>query len=186
VTAPPPHNSSDVADIVQRAVAVLEEELAAPPTLGPTSPMPTETVRPSIPSSPGQAIGASALAQLVEAIASFSGSRAPEEKAVFRTVASVQPGHRVEIRLGVVNDQQDAVRMDFTWTDLVGEGAHIPAEHMTVVPREVVIQPGASADVLVRVDVPPETRHGVYKSLLRASAVPDLEAIVTVEIQQSA
>jgi hypothetical protein len=112
-------------------------------------------------------------------------SAPPPHDAIFRAAGRSRAGQSIEIILGLVNEQRvEPVEVQLFCTDLVaGPGRHIAAERITFEPAALWLAAQSSADVMVRVDVPPSAAPGLYAGLLRATNLEDLKAIVMLCVE---
>ena len=60
---------------------------------------------------------------------------------------------------------------------------HLPAEMVSFQPRELMLSPGKTGEVTVRVVIPAQTRCGVYSGLVRASKLDYLHAVLVVQVE---
>jgi hypothetical protein len=80
------------------------------------------------------------------------------------------PGGRVEIRTAVTNEGATPVQIGFRWTDLVAEPrSRIAAASLRCEPARLDVPPGATADLVIDLDVPRDAAPGLYHSLLRTT-----------------
>jgi len=75
----------------------------------------------------------------------------------------------VEIRTAMRNDGPRPVDVGFHWSDLVAEwDVRIRAAHLRL-PGRLTVPPGAVADLVIQLRVPPDARPGLYHSLLETT-----------------
>ncbi len=210
IVEPSPTVSGGGASIVERAAAILEEELKTPllhesPGLSPLGDPPTRGPA-ELGGAPGQA-GRDARA-LVDALlrplapggtsrGTAAGGAPAEERPsrdaellatdgpVFRVTARARPGQLIELAIGLVNDDPDApAEVELFCTDLLAApDLRLPGARVTMLPSRLQLEPGGSADVVIRVDISPGAARGSYVGLLRATNLDDLQAIVTVYVE---
>jgi hypothetical protein len=210
IVEPAPTVSGEGTSIVERAAAILEQELKTP--LFHESPAPSSAGDPltkgpdKLAGAPGQA-GRDARAlvdALLRLLASGGASRgtavggAPTEERpsrdaeslvtdgpVFRATARARPGQLIELSIGLVNDDPDEpAEVELFCTELLaGPDLRIPEARVRLLPSGLRLQPGGSADVVIRVDVPPDAARGSYVGLLRATNLDDLQAIVALRVE---
>jgi hypothetical protein len=107
-----------------------------------------------------------------------------EPAPVLSAPGPVAPGAIAQIRISLINEDEQPVQIGFSNTDLIGEdGEHIPAEGVSFQPRELTLQTGSTGDVVVHVVIPAQTRCGVYSGLIRASKLDYLHAVLAVQVQ---
>jgi hypothetical protein len=96
----------------------------------------------------------------------------------------ITPGGTAQICIPLVNEDEQPAQIVFFSTGLIGEdGECIPAERVSFQPRELVLSPGTSGEVMVRVAIPAQTRCGVYSGLVRASKLDYLHAVVVMQVE---
>jgi hypothetical protein len=95
----------------------------------------------------------------------------------------VAPGTTAQIRISLVNEDEQPAQIAFFSTGLIGEdGERIPAERVSCQPRELTLSPGKTGEVTVGVVIPAQTRRGVYSGLVRASKLDYLHAVLVVQV----
>ncbi len=98
----------------------------------------------------------------------------------------VAPGGSTQISISLVNEDEQSAQITFLSTGLIGEdGRCIPAERVSFQPRELVLSPGKTGQVTVRVVIPAQTQCGVYSGLVRASRLDYLHAVLVVQVEYS-
>lgn len=204
---PSPAATDDIANIVEKAALILEEELAAGvlapgklprrPALGEaltvTRSAGADRVRQDLDrffdacrevlalatnsAAPRTAAGASAHA--------VSSVIATETVVVLRIGRAVRAGETVEIAVRLRQDAPDVSEVrGLSCTDLVaGAGHSVPARCITPRPAALRLPPHGTADLTVRVDVPAETQPGSYAGLLQATNLDYLRAILTIQVE---
>ena len=96
----------------------------------------------------------------------------------------VAPGGTAQIRISLVNEDEQPAQIAFFSTDLVGsDGQHIPAARVSCQPGDLTLAPGVVGEVLVSVAIPQQTRCGVYSGLIRASKLDYLHAVLVVQVE---
>ena len=106
-----------------------------------------------------------------------------EPAPVLSPPSSVLPGTTVQIRVPLVNEDQQAAQIQFLSTDLIGQdGACVPAQCVSFQPGELTLQPGRTEDAVVCISVPLHTRSGVYSGLIRASKLDYLHAVLLLQV----
>jgi hypothetical protein len=140
-------------DIVQRAAAILDEEIAA---IG-------------LPGS-GTPIGSrSADRESMRILKATRPARAGETVEILTRLQN--------------DDEAESDELFLSWTDLVADaGRHIPAVRVSVTPARLRLPANGTVDVVVSVDVPSGALPGVYRGLIHAALVDDLWAVLTVRI----
>ena len=68
-------------------------------------------------------------------------------------------------------------------TDRRGRGSISLPRWISFQPRELMLSPGKTGEVTVRVVVPAQTRCGVYSGLVRASKLDYLHAVLVVQVE---
>jgi hypothetical protein len=97
----------------------------------------------------------------------------------------VAPGGTAQIRISLVNEDEQPAQIVFFSTGLIGaDGEHIPAERVSFQPRELTLQAGKAGDVMVGVVIPAQTRCGTYSGLIRASQLDYLHAVLVVQVEK--
>jgi hypothetical protein len=97
----------------------------------------------------------------------------------------VAPGGTAQITIPLANEDDQPARIVFFSTGLIGEdGTQIPAERVSCQPRELMLQPGESGEVIARVVIPQQTKCGIYSGLLRASSLDYLHAVLVVHVEK--
>ena len=95
----------------------------------------------------------------------------------------VAPGGTAQICISLANEDERPAQIVFFATGLIGEdGECIPAERISFEPRELMLSPGKTGAVIVRVVIPAQTRCGVYSGLVRASKLDYLHAVLVVQV----
>jgi hypothetical protein len=125
-------------------------------------------------------------------LTSGSEQKAPSDSAhlivepapVLSPAGPIAPGGAAQICISLVNEDNQPAQIVFFSTGLVGEdGERIPAERISFEPRELILSPGKTGEVMVRMVVPAQTRCGVYSGLVRASKLDYLHAVVVVQVE---
>lgn len=107
-----------------------------------------------------------------------------EPAPVLSAPGPVAPGATAQIRIPLVNDDEQPAQIAFFSTDLIGEdGQRIPAEGVSFQPRELTLASSNAGDVTVRVIIPAQTRCGIYSGLIRASKLDYLHAVLIVQVE---
>ena len=107
-----------------------------------------------------------------------------EPAPVLSPAAPVAPGGTAQIRISLVNEDEQPAQIVFLSTGLIGEaGEQIAAERISFKPRELVLSPGNTGEVIVHVVIPAQTRCGVYSGLIRASRLDYLHAVLVVLVE---
>lgn len=198
-----PSSSHDDADpgIVRRAAAVLEEELAASPLRDPPA-TPLTGERTSEAQGPREAVPAlnafrqSLLQLLGEFQAVVEGAPAHEDQSppiatapdtrrpVLAVSQCARAGDIAELRIGLVNDSQTAATdVELSWTHLVaGPADRIAESQITLQPHRLRLDPEQSTEVIVLVNLPPDTPSGTYIGLVRATRPADQVVIMTIHV----
>jgi hypothetical protein len=95
----------------------------------------------------------------------------------------VAPGGTAQICISLVNEDEQPAQIVFFSTGLIGEdGQCIPAERVSFQPRELMLSPGKTGEVIVSLAIPSQTRCGVYSGLVRASKLDYLHAVLVVQV----
>lgn len=98
----------------------------------------------------------------------------------------VAPGSTAQITIKLVNEDDQSAQIAFLSTDLVGEdGGRISAENISFQPREVTLAASGTSVVVVRINIPAQTRCGIYSGLVRASKLDYLHAVLVVQVEES-
>ena len=106
-----------------------------------------------------------------------------EPAPVLSPAGPVAPGGTAQICISLVNEDDQPAQVVFFSTGLIGEGGErIPGERVSFQPRELMLSPGKTDEVIVRVAVPAQTRCGVYSGLVRASQLDYLHAVLVVQV----
>jgi hypothetical protein len=122
----------------------------------------------------------------------YGGQEAPcddpdlivEPAPVLSPSGPVAPGATAQIWISLVNEDDRPAQIAFFSTGLIGNnGEHIPAERISCQPREIMLPPGKTGEVTVRVVVPAQTPCGVYSGLIRASKLDYLHAVLVVQVE---
>lgn len=122
------------------------------------------------------------------AIPSRNGVRAesrpaPEPVAVLRPARPVEPGARAQIRTALRNGRTQPVALGFWCSELVAEPhARIAPARIHVEPRWISILPSGLGHIAVEIEVPDDARPGVYRGLFHVVGIPDLWAILTLDV----
>ena len=107
-----------------------------------------------------------------------------EPAPVLSPAAPVAPGGTAQISISLVNEDEQPAQIVFLSTGLIGEaGEQIAAERISFKPRELVLSPGNTGEVIVHVVIPAQTRCGVYSGLIRASRLDYLHAVLVVLVE---
>lgn len=97
----------------------------------------------------------------------------------------VPPGETAQTTISLINEDRRAAQILFSNTALIGEnGGDIPAACVSFQPSELTIEAGEAGDVVVCVDVPPQTPCGIYSGLIRASRLEHLHAVLVVQVER--
>jgi hypothetical protein len=138
--------------------------------------------RPAVPAS-GAPLTPSYLAQQP---ASTAAECIVEPAPVLSPTRPVAPGGTTQINISLVNEDEQSAQIAFFCTELIGEdGRCIPAERVSFQPRELLLSPGKTGQVTVRIIIPEETHCGVYSGLVRASKLDYLHAVLVVQVEYS-
>jgi hypothetical protein len=106
-----------------------------------------------------------------------------EPAPVLAPAGPVTPGGTAQICISLVNEDEQPAQIVFFSTGLVGEdGERIAAERVSFQPRELMLSPGKTGEVIVSVVIPAQTRCGVYSGLIRASKLDYLHAVLVVQV----
>src|SRR5262245_56256621 len=161
------------ASIVTEAVSVLDEEMARGVLAARDAPVPGR-----------RADAGSVLRQLHDAVDGLARlfpemqgmpGRSPAQVPASDAAAlpHVKPhsasrcGQRATISMTLCNKENHAVRLTPMTTDLIDTAGHrLSRDLIDFVPREVHLEPGASADVQGHLVIPPGTAPGCYAGLL--------------------
>ena len=112
-----------------------------------------------------------------------AGSLVVEPAPVLAPPAPVAPGGTAHISISLVNEDEQPAQIAFFSTGLIGQdGECISAERVSFQPRELMLSPGQTAEVIVSVVIPAQTRCGVYSGLVRASKLDYLHAVLVVQV----
>jgi hypothetical protein len=102
---------------------------------------------------------------------------------VLRARRPAPPGGTAEIRTSLQNDGPASVEVGFLWSDLVGEPAgRIRASRLRLVPGRVRVPSGALADLTIGLDVPEDACPGLYHALLQAAGCAGSCALLTFPV----
>jgi hypothetical protein len=102
---------------------------------------------------------------------------------VLRALRSVPPGGAAEIQTGLRNDGPTPVEVGFVWSDLVAEpDGRIHAGCLRLPPGRLRVPPGGLVDLAIGLDVPNDARPGLYHTLLEATELPGLRALLTFPV----
>jgi hypothetical protein len=103
---------------------------------------------------------------------------------VLRARDTVAPGQTAEIRTRLRNDGPDTVELGFLCGDLVAEqpGDRIYAGRIRLRPTRIHLAPGEDVDVAISLDVPRDARPGVYQTLLQATELMGVRALLTFPV----
>ena len=103
-----------------------------------------------------------------------------------RSAHSVAPGQAAEILTRLWNDGPRPRQIDFRCSDLVtASGNRVPAGCVRLRPVPIYIPPGTAAELSIHLEVPADTRPGVYRGLLQARGMQDLRAQVTLAVGET-
>jgi hypothetical protein len=120
---------------------------------------------------------------VLERAPSSDASCVVEPAPVLAPPGPVAPGGTAQISISLVNEDQQPAQIVFFSTGLIGEdGERIPAERVSFQPRELMLLPGKTGEVIVGVVIPAQTRCGVYSGLVRASKLDYLHAVLVVQV----
>ena len=159
--------STRVSQLQEQVNALIEQAVA----LAGRSPILETAVRPSAPF-PGQPPPSDAAEVIVE------------PTPVLSPAGLVAPGGTAQINILLVNEDEQPAQIVFFSTGLVGEdGQRIPAECITFQPRELMLSPGKTGEVILRAAIPAQTRCGVYSGLVRASKLDYLHGVLVVQVE---
>lgn len=97
----------------------------------------------------------------------------------------VKAGGEVQIPMTLENESsQETEAFNLLSSDLVNsDGERISAGQIRFTPERMVLEPHKSATVTVMVQVPANTRPGLYSGLLQASKLEQLRAVLTLQIE---
>jgi hypothetical protein len=187
--------------IVDLATELLARELAVPP-LDPSSGFavgnsPTRE-QPSLPAwlvqgGPAQALmdtllrllgSSQAAGPLATTQFAPTGLQLPAaENQICRATTRTRPGEAVELTVGLANDDLERpAQIELFCTELLaGPDRCISRDQVTLLPPRLEIPPGGSADVVVRISVPPGAA-GTYGGLLQGVGRSQLQALVSVRV----
>jgi hypothetical protein len=113
-------------------------------------------------------------------------ARSVEPAPVLSAPGPVMPGASAQIRISLINEDDQPVQIAFFSTALIGEdGKQIPPDSVSFQPPELTLQAGGIGDVMVRVLVPAQTPCGIYSGLVRASKLDYLHAVLVVQVARS-
>jgi hypothetical protein len=96
----------------------------------------------------------------------------------------IRAGERMELALAVHSDSDDPIAgLSFQCSDLVGPaGKTIAAKHITITPSAVDLGPRGEARVAIVIEVPGDALPGLYSGVFQADKLPDVRAIVLVDV----
>jgi uncharacterized membrane protein len=97
----------------------------------------------------------------------------------------VKAGGEVQIPMTLENESsQETEAFNLLSSDLVNsDGERIAAGQIKFTPERMVLEAHKSATVTVMVQVPANTRPGLYSGLLQASKLEQLRAVLTIQIE---
>jgi hypothetical protein len=108
-----------------------------------------------------------------------------EQVVVLQARRSVVPGASAKIETLLSNDRRRPIDVGFWCTDLLSaSGARITPDRVRLEPASVRIPPAATAPLAILVDVPFDAAPGVYRGLLQAADLLDVQAIVSLSVVQ--
>lgn len=177
--------------LLPRAAAILDEEMARgvinARDMGPTSPS-------NITASP---INVTAGTDLAEDIYRFAqrllalipgpvnNSTPPDSESLplLRAKGKLAPGQSARLSMQVHNEENRALRLMPSATDLVGEGGgRIPARWVEFAQKDLQLQAGERQLLNITVQVPPGSLDGYYTGLVVIAGAGPLRALVCVEV----
>jgi hypothetical protein len=111
------------------------------------------------------------------------GRQTIEPLPVLRARRPIPPGGAANIHTRLRNDGPTPVEVGFGWSDLVAEpDGRIHAGCLRLLPGRVRIPPGAFVDLAIGLEVPDDTRPGLYHALLQATERVGLRALLTFPV----
>ena len=134
---------------------------------------------------PSPAAGAPLLNAIPQQTPSSDASCVVVEPApVLSPACPVAPGGTAQISVSLVNEDEQPAQIVFFSTGLIGEdGASIAADRISFQPRELMLSPGKTGEVCVRVAIAAQTRCAVYSGLIRASKLDYLHAVLVLQVE---
>jgi hypothetical protein len=167
-----------------------------------TAYIPTRRGRPSIPAAPSangvaQAVSTST-PSIVERAAAILARHTPpvgsndsvpaiveavRSNLPWRQSAAVAAGRGTSLVIKVENDEDYPVDLTFNVSDFISDqGNRIPGSMVTVTPRTQTVSPKTRAKIDIAIAVPSQTPSGCYSGLVQADGVPDVKAVLSVEV----
>jgi hypothetical protein len=112
--------------------------------------------------------------------------RAVEPGTVLSAARAVAPGGSTAITTALQNDGPDVAEVAFVWGDLTAApDRRIAASHLRLSPDRARIPPGASFDLAIVLDVPPEAAPGLYRVAIRTTAHLGPSALLTFPVSDT-
>lgn len=96
----------------------------------------------------------------------------------------IRAGERMELAIAVNNDSDEPIAgLAFQCSDLIGPaGKTIAAKHITITPSALDLGPRGEARVAIAIGVPADALPGLYSGVFQADKLPDVRAIVLVDV----
>jgi hypothetical protein len=196
--APPPSVALERSSpgIVERAVSILDKQLASNRVEGTTTP----TMSSAVPASAGTTpeIGDIhrrahlLLKELLELLLAPDTGVPPELRAsapipasapILQSVAA-KAGESLTVAVPLANDGPDSANLIFYSTDFVSDGGYeIPSLQVTFSPRTMTLASRARSNTDMRIAVPAQSPPGIYSALVQATGLPAPQAVVVLKVE---
>lgn len=110
----------------------------------------------------------------------------PTNVPVIRNEKAVAPGEETAIAMLLQNDsRENLMKVELNETDLVSpSGKRILTRNIRMRPKVLKLNPGDKKEVKVIVKVPKNTKPGQYSGLLQDKQIPNLQAMLTLDVSE--
>lgn len=187
-TAPSPVPSS-ADDIVERATAVLMQEMTTPHIVPSWSDAPMDATGTWVEKAHGVVeqiadLWRAAQASVSTAVSTAAPGALGSEVPAFEAQQRVRPGAQANVLLTLQNREQTTATLRPVATDLLGSrGCAIPSGAVRFTPAVSSLNPGEDADLTITVNVPASATPGCYTGLIVVVGTEYLRALITLDVE---
>lgn len=106
------------------------------------------------------------------------------ERSVVHLAGRGRAGEAVDVTIGLVNeDTEQPAEIEFGWTAmLAGPSRHISEDRITMAPQHLGLDAAGTGEVVMRIDLPPDADPGDYVGLVCLGPPNNHLAIVTISV----
>lgn len=111
-------------------------------------------------------------------------SSASVQVPVIKSEETIVAGGEVELTMQLQNDsKENDMEVSLREVDLMqASGDRILARNLKMTPASVILKPGEKREIKIKVKVPKATKAGIYSGLLIDRKIPNLQAMIAVDV----